>query len=97
MRRKQSLSLLKEPDTVSGLGVFGRPPECTSEIQSCSLQVPLNALERDPPKLELELHCDIVVIWPVIPSAFFPRLNRAFSTRISNNATPISPLPSMEL
>lgn len=59
--------------------------------------MPLDAPDSDPPELELELHCDIVVIWPVIPSAFYPRLNRAFPGRIANNATPILPLPSMEL
>lgn len=48
-----------------------------SEIPSCRLQVPL---DKDPPKLELELHCDIVVIRPVIPRPFHPRLNRAFTS-----------------
>lgn len=54
---------------VSGLALISRPE---SEIPSCSLQVPLDAQTRDPPKLELELHGDMVVIPRVIPTTFLP-------------------------
>lgn len=68
-----------------------------SKIPGCSLQMPLDVQTGDPPKLELELHCDIVVIRPVIPSTSHPRLNRAFPARTAANAKPTSPLPTMEL
>lgn len=52
---------------------------------------------QDPPEFKLELHCDIVVIWPAILSAVDPRLNRAATALTANNTEPISPPPSMEL
>lgn len=53
--------------------------------------------QGDPPKLKLELHGDMVVIPRVIPTAFYPRINRAFTARTANVEKPISPSPRMEL
>lgn len=57
--------------------MFCRRAPC--EISGCSLQLPLDAQTETRLKLKLELHCDIVVIWPVIPEAFYSRLNRAYN------------------
>lgn len=50
--------------------------------------MPLDARAGDPSELELELHCDIVVIWPAIPSAFYLRLNRALTAPTANLEKP---------
>lgn len=51
--------------------------------------MPFDAQTRGPPKLKLELHCDIVIIWPAIPSALHLRLiNRALTTRTAKLEKP---------